>query len=85
MTPDQWYKEKRNQYQERFGIPWKHLYIWPPSDEAQNNEVCETAARSGIECRFLKANGPHEIEMVANAIMIRDELNEKRNKPRCYG
>lgn len=81
MTPQQWYDKKRKEYKERYGSQWRHLYIWPPVGETQNLEVCETAARTGIECRALKANGSSEIEMVANAVMIKDYLAERRNSP----
>jgi hypothetical protein len=78
MTPKQWYQQKRKEYLSRYGIEWKHLYIW---GELQSSEVCETALRSGIECYALQANGSDEIEMIANAIMIRDYLKRNRNSP----
>ena len=76
MNPRQWYQQKRREYRDRYGVEWEHLYIW---SEPQSNELCETALRAGIECRALQANGPDEIEMVANAIMIRDYLKCNRN------
>ena len=81
MTPRQWYDKKRKEYQERYGTEWIYLYVWPPAGEEQNLEVCEKALRIGIECRFLKPDGPTEIEIVANAAMIRDYLAKQSNVP----
>ena len=79
MTPTEWYSEKKKAYMERYGTAWKHLSMY---SDSQNSELCETAMRSGIECRFLKPNGADEIEMVANAIMIRDYIKERHNSAR---
>ena len=76
MTPIQWYSEKKKTYMERYGKPWQHLSMY---GDDQNSVVCETAMRSGIECRYLKPNGPAEIEMIANGIMIRDYIIRRRN------
>lgn len=80
MTPQKWYDQKRKEYRDRYGIDWEHLFIW---SEPQSSEVCETALRSGIECRVLQATGSDEIEIVANAIMIRDYLKRNRNSAYC--
>lgn len=76
MTPIEWYNQKRTEYKERYGTPWQHLSMFEPN---QNSEVCETAMRSGIECRALQANGADEVEMIANSIMIRDYIKSCRN------
>lgn len=79
MTPQTWYAEQRAAYRERYGRDWTHLSMWEPN---QSSEVCETALRSGVECHRLAANGPDEVEMVANAVMIRDYLHSRRNDAR---
>lgn len=79
MNSSTWYKEKRKQYYERYKQNWEHLYVWPPLGYDQSSEACETALRSGIECRLLQANSSREIEEIANAIIIRDYLKENRN------
>ena len=81
MTPSVWYKNQRNKYIERYNEEWAHLYIWPPTGHTQSSEACETALRSGIECRILQANSPSETEAVVNAILIRDYLRANRNTP----
>ena len=79
MTPSEWYQEKRQEYTERYGRNWKHLSLFEPN---QNSALCELAMRSGAWCRWLQANGPDEIEMVANALMIRDYLKSRKNYPK---
>ena len=76
MTPIEWYSEKKKDYTVRYGKQWQHLSMY---GDNQNSDVCETAIRSGIECRFLKPNGADEIEMIANAIMIRDYIKYRHN------
>lgn len=76
MTPTEWYSEKKKEYRKRYGVSWDHLSMY---GDDQNSEVCETAMRSGIECRYLKPSGPGEIEMIANAIMIRDYIKLRKN------
>ena len=78
MTPIEWYSEKKKAYAVRYGKQWQHLSMY---GDNQNSDVCETAMRSGIECRFLKPNGADEIEMIANAIMIRDYIKQRHNSP----
>jgi DNA-binding NarL/FixJ family response regulator len=79
MTPNSWYQEKRKQYFERFGVQWEHKSMF---SEYQDTEVCETAMRCGIESRFLKPSSAEEIEMIANAVMIRDYLKARKNSPK---
>lgn len=76
MTPKEWYDKKRKEYFARYDNQWQHLFMY---GESQNSELCETAMRSGVECRALNAVGPDEIEMIANAIMIRDYIKARRN------
>ena len=76
MTAEEWYTKKRKEYASRYGKQWEHLSMYGVN---QNSELCETAMRSGVECRFLKPNSSTEIEMIANAIMIRDYINERHN------
>lgn len=45
----------------------------------QDTYLCETVARSGIECRWLKPTNSSEIEMIGNAIMIREYLQSRKN------
>lgn len=79
MTPLEWYKTKKKEYRERYNEEWYHLSMF---GENQSSEVCETALRSDVECKILKASSPNEIEMIANAIMIRDYLLERKNTAR---
>lgn len=79
MTPQDWYEKKKAEYKERYGTTWKHLSMY---GDNQNSEVCETSIRSGIECRYLKPNSANDIEMIANAIMIRDYIKSCRNSAR---
>ena len=76
MTPGEWYDKKKAEYKERYGTQWKHLSMYGNN---QSSEVCETAMRSGIECRYLQPCSADEIEMIANAIMIRDYIKSCRN------
>ena len=76
MTATEWYTAKRKEYFARYGRQWKHLIIY---GDRQNSEASETAMRSGIECRNVGAYGPNEVEMVTNAIMIRDYMKSRRN------
>lgn len=81
MTPIEWYNKQRKEYQERYGTQWRHLFMY---GDDQNSDVCETAMRSGIECRWLQPNGADEIEMIANAIMIRNYIKERINSPKEF-
>ena len=76
MTPIEWYNQQRKEYYERYGNQWQHLSMY---GDNQNSEVCETAMRSGVECRWLKPNSADEIELIANAIMIRDYIKLRKN------
>lgn len=79
MTPIDWYNKQRKEYQERYGTQWRHLSMY---GDNQDSDVCETAMRSGIECRRLQPTNSAEIEMIANAIMIRDYIKQLHNSPR---
>ena len=76
MTPSEWYSLKRSEFKSRYKRDWSHLSMF---GDNQNSDVCETAMRAGIECRFLKPTSSEEIEMIANAIMIRDLLKRRLN------
>lgn len=76
MTPGEWYKSKRDLYKERYMRDWFHLSMY---GDNQNSAVCETAMRAGIECVVLKPTSVEEIEMIANAIIIRDLLIRRLN------
>ncbi len=76
MTPAEWYNIKRNDFKSRYNRDWAHRAMF---GDHQDSGVCETAMRAGIECRFLKPTNSEEIEMIANAVMIRDLLKQRLN------
>ncbi len=76
MTPAEWYNIKRNEFKSRYNRDWAHRAMF---GDHQDSDVCETAMRAGIECRFFKPTSSEEIEMIANAVMIRDLLKQRLN------
>ena len=76
MTPLDWYDKKRKEYKQRYGRDWSHRSMFAPN---QDTYLCETVARSGIECRWLKPMNSSEIEMIGNAIMIQEYLQSRKN------
>jgi hypothetical protein len=73
MTANDYYNRMRRTYKDRYDLEWQHQYMWGAE---QDWYLCETAMRSGIECRALCAYSPSEIEMVANAIVIKEMLQK---------
>jgi len=55
------------------GEDWVHRHMY---GDDQDSEVCEMAMRSGIEARWLKPVNVDEVEMIANAGMIRERLRK---------
>jgi hypothetical protein len=76
MTANDYYTRMRRSYKARYDLEWQHRYLW---GNEQDEYLCETAMRSGIECRILCAFSTSEIEMVANAIVIK-EILQKTNR-----
>lgn len=75
MKPEDWYNKKKKEFGGKFNSDWE--YVCPFSEGIRSRYCYETMMRMAIEKRYFGVTTQEEDVLIANAIMIREEMGVK--------